>query len=358
MKFKYLFCFLFLISFAQSFEKKEVLVDGESGLTRFIELLQESHKSIQPIMMGAFKLHQGSLPRPEILMTIKELTQKNKVVHLFLESRLTKEERRHPEKLPTNQSLKAYKDTGAILIQDVLPYKNVHIKFLLSDDFALIGTTNYDDDFSKYIKRDFSVLTEDPLIITELRNVLEKVEKREFIEWPHYDIENLKPDETRLSWGPAQHQKQLLDLIDRAKQTILIYQQDLQDLSINEALIKKINQKIQVYILMSRHPFGKKNENKSLPLLKNLIAKGARVCLTGEKNVYKNLPLHIHAKVLLIDAGTLDQIMYLGSANFYTPVLSKQGYNLNLGVITRDDTYIKIVFETFMKDWKAHCETK
>ncbi|MGI4851229.1 MAG: phospholipase D-like domain-containing protein [Janthinobacterium lividum] len=354
MIFKYFFYFIFLFSSVKAFEKKEVLVDGEKGLSRFVEFIEQSSESVQPIMLGAFKLQKGSLPRPEILQALKHLIDQKKVVHVFLESRLSKEERRDSQEISSNQSLDAFKNIGVILNQDVLPYKNVHLKFLLSDHFALIGTTNYDDDFSKYVKRDFSILTQDTHVIKELRDTLEKVKNRQPIEWPIYHIEDIEKDETRLSWGPGQHREHLLKLIDQAKKSLVIYQQDLQDSSINEALIKKIKQKVQVFILMSRYPFGRQNENKNLPLLENLRKEGANVCLVGEKKVYNDLPLHIHAKVLLSDAGTSNEIMYLGSANFYTSVLNTQGSNLNLGVITRDNAYIKIVHETFMKDWKVH----
>ena len=64
-------------------KKKEVLVDGEKGLSRFVEFIEKSSESTQPIMLGAFKLQKGSLPRPEILQALKCLKDHKKIVIQF-----------------------------------------------------------------------------------------------------------------------------------------------------------------------------------------------------------------------------------------------------------------------------------
>ena len=57
---------------------------------------------------------------------------------------------------------------------------------------------------------------------------------------------------------------------------------------------------------------------------------------------------------MMIDCDTDDQIMYLGSANFYPPVLDPKANNLNVGIITRAEKYIAVPHVTFGYDWDAH----
>ena len=256
------------------------------------------------------------------------------------------------------KSLQKIIDTGAVVFSNLTLFKNSHIKCLYLPEKELwIGTTNFDvptDHEGKTIlnegevRRDFCLILDDEKLMKEFDIILHKVIENETISWPTHSIqEDLKT--TLLSWGPTQHKKDIIDLINGAQKSIKIYQQDLQDSDIKDALLKALDKNVQIQILMSKHPFGENKENKSLKNLNELKEKGANVILTGERFKDGHY-VHIHAKVLMID----DTRMYLGSANFYGPTLDPHANELNVGVITQEKKYINPVLKQFDQDWKDH----
>lgn len=222
-----------------------------------------------------------------------------------------------------------------------------------------VGTTNFDrelDPKCDYHSRGFTTFITDPALIHQgitvfndlLLGIQPKIES--------YKISDVQHGETRLSWGPWHHHQHILNLIKNAMSNIDIYQQDLQDKNIVAALASKAAEGIKVRILMSGYPFSQEHGNKNLANLRQLQEVNAQVLLTSEKKLGKffDKPLHIHAKVLMCDAGTPSEAMYLGSANFYPDVLDPSKKNLNLGIITKDSKFIQPVNEFFSADWTDH----
>lgn len=367
------FLLIFFISSFVTLCGEGVYVRNEESKQLYLKQIESAQKYV---MIGAFKLHAGLLPDPQILKSIKQAAlnlssskdSSNHSVKVYLESRLTPEEIRNYESLPPGSSLHAFQQTGAEILKDIQHYKNIHFKIVLTEKTAIIGTTNFDGEKPGFITRDFCVFIRNPIILNELKTTLEKVEQGSPIEWPLYKVIDLRSEEIRLTWGPQQHREHLIQLIQVAK-SIDIYQQDLQDPFIFEALKKwlkdhKKDKGFKLRILMSEYPFedatpieGKKRENKSLQHLKALVNEGSQVRLTGRKQVINDLPLHIHAKTMLItlnEENSNNRILYLGSANFYGPVLDPEGKNLNVGIVTRISHFIDAVQKTFEVDWALH----
>ncbi len=339
------------------FIEEKVFEGGSQGRKIFIEAIKISLSTKSTTWIGAFKLHKNYLPREDILEALRLLADEEIPLNIILESRLSQSEVKDLTILSEGASLQAFKNTGATILTDLKPYINVHLKILVNTEFAIISTTNYDDIDSDYIKRDFSLITRDHSIVSELNEILEKIKQQEVIKWPYYHIGDMHIGESRLAWGPAHHRMLLKELIEAAQDEIVIYEQSIQDLGILAALEERLKEGVKVRILISEHPFGKHHPNKSLPNLQALAEKGACIRLTGSKIIKEGLPLHIHAKVIIIDAGSLNQTMYLGSANLYEPVLNPEGDHLNLGIITKAQKYISNVYPTFEYDWICHNDT-
>lgn len=349
-----------------AFSMERAYIRNEESKHLYLEEIREAK---QYVIVGTFKLHKGQLPDAEILNAIKQACinlaategEKNKLVRVFLESRLRPDEIINSENLSPRSSLEAFQETGANIIKDVKFYDNLHFKVLLTERMAIIGTTNFDVERPGVVIRDFCVFIKNLAILNEIKGVLEKVEAGEPFECAQYSVSELKPEETRLTWGPQQHRHHFIELIQLAK-SIDIYQQSLQDATIFEALKKRLESRegredFRLRILMSEYPFGKGKENKNLTHLKELAKAGAQVRLTGRKKYHNNLPLHIHAKAMLInlnDKNANTQLMYLGSANFYGPVLNPEAKDFNVGIITRAPSYIDLVQKTFEEDWGLH----
>ena len=334
--------------------KESVLEANHGGRDYFYKALSETPGDI---LIGSFKLNPSLMPDPELIQILGDRTQANQTT-VLLESRLTPEEIRGNILFSAHDSLHKFLQTHAQILANIKSYTNVHVKVLIAPTFALIGTTNYDGTYEECISRDFTALIENPLLLKELHDIFHLIEQGVPVNWtPYmYSVKDIEEGATRLTWGPTQHYAHLIEMIESAQYDISIYQQDLQDRGIIKALEDKLTQGLEVRILMSHHPFGPKASNKSLSNLKKLVQAGAHVRLTGHnKLIQYGLPLHIHAKVLLIDRHT-KPLMYLGSANFYEAVLDPKERNLNLGLITRSHDYIDSVKAYFEEDWLSHSD--
>ncbi len=335
---------------AESLTQSACIIHGDAkGKEAYLNFIR---KGKGPLFAGSYKLHEGQLPDQEIIDALGARAK----VRVVLESRLTEEERRNYQDLPIGSSLKKYQGTGATLVADLKNYKNAHLKLLWSPHLAIIGTTNYDEPESKtHNKRDFSAIIANPEILNEILFNLDQVIAGKPLKVFEYKVADVKIGQTRLTW-PPQILGHILEMIRSAKKEIIIYQQSMQSILVTEALEESLKNGIKVSILMSEFPFGKKNPNKSLENLLRLKGLGAKVYLTGNKIVESGKTLHIHAKILLIDPGTNDALMLLGSYNFYDPVLDPKGDNLNLGILTRDKSYIGPVYLQAAKDISDHAD--
>lgn len=320
------------------------------------------------LYLGAYKLHEHLLPNAQIVEALEEAAQhsdlKEKVL-VILESNLTPEEQKAGVKTANEGgSLQSYKNLGIQVVRGSPAFNATHFKILVSDPYAFIGTTNFDKDFEEdsLITRDFSLIFTQPKIIKELKSVFENDIHHKQSTFKDFKVKDIKLGETRLTWGPNHHRQHLEQLINNASESIEIYQQALQDEALTDLLVDAIKRGVKVSILMSQFPFGEKHGNKSEQDQLKIIEASANnpenkseVRLTGqqiEEGPLKGKKLHIHAKVMIIDGGNPQKaIMYLGSANFYTPALDK---DRNVGVITRDQDYIQPVRHQFLQDWAAH----
>jgi phosphatidylserine/phosphatidylglycerophosphate/cardiolipin synthase-like enzyme len=357
-----LFSTLAIAHHGDKFDHKSVIISESEP---FLQGLQNAQGFLYT---GAYKLHDHLLPNQQIAQALEEVARrsdlKSKTI-VILESHLTPEEQKTGlESVKAGDSLEAYKKIGVQIDPSSPAFNATHYKILVTQRYAFVGTTNFDKDFEEngLITRDFSLVLPQPSLIQELKTVFENDLQHKESQLNDFNVADLKLSETQLSWGPNLHRKHLGQLIQIATESIEIYQQALQDEALTNLLVDAIKRGVKVSLLMSQYPFGFEKGNKSEQHQRMIIetvaptpeSKG-EVRLTG-KEIYegplKGKKLHIHAKVLIIDGGNPQKaLMYLGSANFYTPALDK---DRNVGAITRDQEYIKPVRDQFLLDWEAH----
>jgi phosphatidylserine/phosphatidylglycerophosphate/cardiolipin synthase-like enzyme len=58
--------------------------------------------------------------------------------------------------------------------------------------------------------------------------------------------------------------------------------------------------------------------------------------------------LYIHAKVIVVDAGTASEKAFVGSENFST---ASMGYNRELGIVTNDPVIVNALAKTLGQDY-------
>lgn len=223
---------------------------------------------------------------------------------------------------------------------DETRFNQVHYKVIIIDDkWGIVSTGNLDDESfdglpNKNVAacRDFAVTITNPELLSYIQEV--------FLS----DINNTKKEfiNDQIIVGPDNQRAFLKKLIKAAKSSIKIYQQSVQDDDIAKEIAAVADKGIKVELLMMPHPFGNDKEDGNKPNQK-LIGSAK------DGKVYLNKDLYMHAKVIIIDSGENDALMYIGSANFYGPALDK---TRELGVLTEDKELISNVVGIFEADKK------
>lgn len=138
-----------------------------------------------------------------------------------------------------------------------------------------------------------------------------------------------------------------LALINEAKKTLHIYNEEMNDDEIVAAIVAACQRGVQVSAILTANTSSYKGKTEyQFASNYNLICQaGAQVRLFAAAPGV----MYIHAKVLLADAGTDDAVAYMGSENISGNSLN---FNRELGIITRgSDT--TLFFDCFTTDWNT-----
>ena len=170
--------------------------------------------------------------------------------------------------------------------------------------------------------RDFGIIDTDKKDVTAIENTFDA-------DW---NKKNSTPDDgDTLVWSPgSEHDMQLI--IQSAKKNLKIYNEEMADQTIIDALILAAKKGISVHIIMTYQTLWKK-------AFQNLIALGVHIHLFHGKQ-----GLYIHAKAVVAD----DTYAFVGSENFSTSSLEN---NRELGVFVSDKAVLRSLVQTFLKDW-------
>jgi len=196
-----------------------------------------------------------------------------------------------------------------------------HQKTLIVDKSkALIMTFNFAPEYYA-TARDFAILDTDQNDVSAIENTFTS-------DWS--DQNTLAGDGDDLVWSPGSDGNLLL-LINSAKKQIDIYNEEMADSSIINALINAEKRGVNVNVVMTYESTDK----NAFAELKN---SGVNLHLFhGEK-------FYIHAKMILAD----DDYAFLGSENFSYTSLNQ---NRELGIFLSDPTIINSLYKTFYTDF-------
>ncbi|MBO0879457.1 MAG: hypothetical protein J2P17_03615 [Mycobacterium sp.] len=140
-----------------------------------------------------------------------------------------------------------------------------------------------------------------------------------------------------LVWSPTDARPHLLDLINSAHATLRIENEEMSDAAVIHALEQAAQRGVHVEVTMTN------TGNAYATKFDELTGAGVHVATdTGEK------PVYIHAKAILVDAGTPTAKLFLGSENFSRTSLTG---NRELGVITTNPTILTAVNGTLAQDF-------
>jgi len=142
-----------------------------------------------------------------------------------------------------------------------------------------------------------------------------------------------------LLWSPGS-EPALIALINSAKRSLSIYNEEMADSAVTKALIDAARRGVGVYIDMTGASEWKWE-------FEELTTAGAHVRTYVDAD---DAPLYIHAKMVIADGESASARAFIGSENFSTGSLYG---NRELGVIFSDPTIIRALLKTFAADWRA-----
>ncbi len=211
-----------------------------------------------------------------------------------------------------------------------------HQKTLVVDsNRALIMTFNL---VSKYYMtgRDFGIVDQDARDIAA-------VERTFGDDWENDSAEgasrggNNGDASDDLLWSPGS-EAPLIALIDSAKKSLYIYNEEMADTAITKTLIDAARRGVGVYVDMTGASEWKWE-------FEELTTAGAHVRTYPDAD---DAPLYIHAKMIIIDGETAGARAFLGSENFSAGSLNN---NRELGIMISDQRIIESLMKTFTADW-------
>ena len=140
-----------------------------------------------------------------------------------------------------------------------------------------------------------------------------------------------------LVWSPTNSQSSILAVIDAAKHTLSVENEEMGDSTITDALIAAAHRGVDVKVVMTA-------ESEWDSAFGQLTRAGVHVRLYADSEK----ALYIHAKAVVADAGRSDQQIFVGSENFSKASLR---YNRELGVRTANKAVISVISATLAADY-------
>jgi len=145
------------------------------------------------------------------------------------------------------------------------------------------------------------------------------------------------PDGADLVWSPTNSQSSILAVINAAKHTLSVENEEMGDPTITDALVAAAHRGVDVEVIMTA-------ESEWDSAFSQLEGAGVHVRTYADSD---NV-IYIHAKAVVADAGRSDQQVFVGSENFSKASL---GYNRELGIRTANKSVISVINATLAADY-------
>jgi cardiolipin synthase A/B len=145
------------------------------------------------------------------------------------------------------------------------------------------------------------------------------------------------PDGADLVWSPTNSQSSILAVINGAKHTLAVENEEMDDPTITAALVAAARRGVDVKVVMTA-------ESEWDSAFSQLARAGVHVRTYADSD---NV-LYIHAKAVVADAGRSDQDVFVGSENFSKASLD---YNRELGIRITNGAVISTISATLAADY-------
>jgi phosphatidylserine/phosphatidylglycerophosphate/cardiolipin synthase-like enzyme len=223
-----------------------------------------------------------------------------------------------------NEPAYAYLQSNGVSVRWTPNYFSLtHQKTMVVDkNEAFIMTFNFTPEYYE-TSRDFGILDKDINDVNAIEDTFNS---------DYFSEKKLSSNGDDLVWSPGSDQDMLL-LINSAKKELDIYNEEMNDDRIVNALSFAAKRGIDVNIIMTYQSSWK-------AAFEELKDAGVHLHLFhGQKELY------IHAKIIIADSV----YAFLGSENFSYTSLNE---NRELGIFLSDETIINSLLQTFNDDWQ------
>lgn len=138
-----------------------------------------------------------------------------------------------------------------------------------------------------------------------------------------------------LVWSPTNSQSSLLGLINGAKSSLLVENEEMGDYDVVDALRSAAGRGVNVEVVME-------DSSDYATEFTELVGAGVKLV------TYEHAKLYIHAKIILADYGTSAAKVFIGSENFSKASLTE---NRELGLITSNASIMAGISTTLTSDF-------
>lgn len=229
---------------------------------------------------------------------------------------------------PNNGAVTNLSRVGATTKPASPVFSVTHQKTLTADGSrSVIMTFNLEPGYFA-TTRDFGIVTTNLSEVREITSVFDA-------DW---NYQNVTPTLPSLVWSPVNSRVKILGVIDHATKTLDVYNEEITDKQCINALAAAAKRGVAVRVIAADLESDGKNVN--VPALVTLNASGAQAkAITS---------LYIHAKMVLADYGTPDQVAYIGSENLGAVSLDQ---NRELGILVTEKPILDRLESVFSQDW-------
>jgi cardiolipin synthase len=298
-----------------------LLVTPDPGHTAFVKAIEEAKKSI--------RIEMFHLTHPKVIDALKTARQ-NKVQIQVIVDRSSLRSKRF--KIVTD----AMKAIGIEVEASTPKFALTHSKMMLVDDkFALVTAINLTQ--AEKTTRDFGIRTEDPKVLSDLKNIFETDWKNALEKGK--DTPNIQSPNLVVS--PINSEQKLADLIFSAQKNINSTVENLGSKTIEKAMMDAVQRKVPVRLIL---PTCDKNFNRhhNDRYAKVLQEKGVEIRMMPFPETVTHP--YMHSKMIAVD----QRLAYVGSVNFSTNSLQKAR---EIGLIFQDKSLIDPILKIFEEDW-------
>jgi phosphatidylserine/phosphatidylglycerophosphate/cardiolipin synthase-like enzyme len=222
-----------------------------------------------------------------------------------------------------------------------------HQKTLTIDDkAAVIMTFNLAPNYFTGT-RDFGVITQDQAEVSEISDVFTA-------DWSD---DSVSPSQAALVWSPVNSRSKFLGLINGARKSLSIYNQEAADEECMTALIAAAKRGVTVRfisaVLMGEAPspaakLALEPDSQDQSVDKNAAER--EVLNENGVDARGLAKPYIHAKMMLADYGTDQAAALISSENFSKTSLDR---NRELGILVDDTDILSSLNSTFESDWQT-----